>query len=181
MLGQKGKKIHYTPLQFFNRFNSIKPLCQISNKCLEICCFPCPLRMPTRGAGLPRVAPHPGTSMTVLVPAPAEMGWIVTCKTTCGGMEWGWSGSDISLVDLASLRPWVTPHQLHSRPRGMQAGPGAMSIFWDRRWNVSDAWLCEGFSRKARWGLRQASGHNFCVSLSSKHLKCLIHFERVFF
>ena len=102
MLGKKGKKIHYTPLQFFNRFNSIKPLCQISNKCLEICCFPCPLRMPTRGAGLPRVAPHPGTSMTVLVPAPAEMGWIVTCKTTCGGMEWGWSGSDISLVDLCS-------------------------------------------------------------------------------
>ena len=102
MLGKKGKKIHYTPLQFFNRFNSIKPLCQISNKCLEICCFPCPLRMPTRGAGLPRVAPHPGTSMTVLVPAPAEMGWIVMCKTTCGGMEWGWSGSDISLVDLCS-------------------------------------------------------------------------------
>lgn len=58
--------------------------------------------MPARGAGLPRVAPHPGTSMTVLVPAPAEMGWIVTCKTACGGVEWGWSGSDISLVDLCS-------------------------------------------------------------------------------
>ena len=45
------------------------------------------------------------------------------------------------LTYAVSLRPWVRPHQLHSRPRGMQAGPSAMSIFWDRGWNVSDAWL----------------------------------------
>ena len=58
--------------------------------------------MPTHGAGLLRVAPHLGTSMTILVPAPAEMGWTLMCKIACGGMEWEWSGSDISLVDLCS-------------------------------------------------------------------------------
>ena len=40
--------------------------------------------------------------MTILVPAPAEMGWTLMCKIACGGVEWEWSGSDISLVDLCS-------------------------------------------------------------------------------
>lgn len=40
--------------------------------------------------------------MTILVPAPVEMGWILMCKIACGGVEWEWSGSDISLVDLCS-------------------------------------------------------------------------------
>lgn len=93
-----------------------------------------------------------------------------------------WSGVEWEWYLPGWLMQWVWGHG--SCPTSYTAGPEGCRLA-QVPWASSgtERWKCEwclalrGLFRKSRWGLRQASDVNFCVSLSSKHLKCLINFK----